>query len=115
MEQEEIQTILKALECCSSTEETCCRECPYRELGLTECTQKLAAGALAYIKYLKKKNEYLEYFLDRQNKDNESMLGPMAWDEIVWQIHYATEVDNIFTIKELKERFPKFLGHIEEE
>jgi hypothetical protein len=50
-----------------------------------------------------------------QNKDNESMLGPMAWDEIVWQIHYATEVDNVFTIKELKERFPKFLGHIEEE
>jgi hypothetical protein len=115
MEQEEIQTTLKALECCSSTEETCCRECPYRELQLAECTQKLAAGTLAYIKYLKKKNECLEYFLDRQNKDNESMLGPMAWDDIVWWIYNATEVDKVFTIKELKERFPKLLGHIEEE
>lgn len=115
MEQERVQETLKALECCSSFKMDCCRECPYRDLGLVECTQKLAAGALAYTNQLKKKNEYLEYFLDRQNKDNESMLGPMAWDDIVWWIHNATEVDKIFTIKELKERFPKLLGHIEEE
>ena len=106
---------LKALECCSSFEVNCCSECPYIGLELVECTQKLAAGALDYIKYLEKKNDYLEYFLDRQNKDNESMLGPMAWDDIAWRIYNATEVDKIFTIKELKERFPKFLGHLKEE
>ena len=115
MEQKDIQETLKALECCSGTEVACCRECPYKQSDFTVCTQKLAAGALAYINYLKKKNEYLEYFLDRQNKDNESMLGPMAWDDIVWWIYNATEVDKIFTIKELKEKFPKLLGHIEEE
>lgn len=115
MKYDEIQETLKALECCSSTGVMYCRECPYKELDLVKCTRKLAAGALAYINYLKKKNEYLEYFLDRQNKDNESMLGPMAWDDIVWWIYNATEVDKIFTVKELKERFPKLLGHIEEE
>lgn len=115
MEQEKIQETLKALECCSSTGVMYCRECPYKEFDLVKCTQKLAAGALAYINQLKKKNEYLEYFLDRQNKDNESMLGPMAWDDIVWWLHNATEVDNVFTIEELKEKFPKLLGHIETE
>lgn len=52
MERKEIQETLEALECCSSPEMDCCRDCPYRELGLVECTQKLAAGALAYIKEL---------------------------------------------------------------
>lgn len=114
MKERIVSETLKALECCSSSKVKCCRECPYRELGLVECTQKLAASALAYIKHLKKKNEYLEYFLDRQSKDNESMLGPMAWDDIAWWIYNATEVDKIFTIKELKERFPQLLGHLEE-
>lgn len=102
----------------SNGEVRLCIECPY--MGVygdenRETISMLAEEALQYIAYLKKKNEYLEYFLDRQNKDNESMLGPMAWDDIVWWIHNATEVDKIFTIKELKERFPKLLGHIEEE
>ena len=52
MKYDEIQETIKALECCSSFVMDCCRECPYRELGLVECTRKLAAGALAYIKYL---------------------------------------------------------------
>ena len=93
-----------------------CKDCPYNYLpSLEECTAALVNDAHDYINYLEKKNEHLEFFLDMQNKDNESMLGPMAWDEIVWQIHYATEVYHTFTIKELKERFPKLLGHIEEE
>ena len=48
---------LKSLVCCSSFEVNCCSECPYIGLELVECIQKLAAGALAYIKYLEKKNE----------------------------------------------------------
>ena len=52
MKYDEIQTTLKALECCGSFKMDCCRDCPYKELDLTKCTQKLAAGALAYIKEL---------------------------------------------------------------
>ena len=104
---------------CGGIEKKWCIECPYMSAydGETnkECTTVLAKEALQYITYLEKKGEYLEYFLDRQNKDNESMLGPMAWDDIVWWVYNATEVDKIFTIKELKERFPRLLGHIEEE
>ena len=52
MEQEKIQETLKALECCSSTGVMYCRECPYKELDLVKRAQKLATGALAYIKEL---------------------------------------------------------------
>lgn len=103
----------------SNAEIRLCIECPYMSAYGNENDREtilvLAEEAFQHITYLKKKNEYLEYFLDRQNKDNESMLGPMAWDDIVWWIHNATEVDNVFTIEELKERFPKLLGHIETE
>lgn len=50
MKYDEIQETLKALECCSSFKMGRCRDCPY--LDLVKCTQKLAAGALAYIKEL---------------------------------------------------------------
>lgn len=52
MKYDKIQEILKALECCSSFKMDCCRDCPYQDLDLVKCTQKLAAGALAYIKEL---------------------------------------------------------------
>lgn len=52
MKYDEIQETLKALECCSSFKMDCCRDCPYQNLDLVKCTQKLAAGALAYIKEL---------------------------------------------------------------
>lgn len=52
MKYDEIQETLKALECCSSPEMACCRDCPYNKLDLISCTRKLAAGALAYIKQL---------------------------------------------------------------
>lgn len=61
-----------------------------------------------------KRQEYIEYFTDRQEKDNESPLGGMAWDDIVWWIYNATEKDKLFTINELADMFPDLLGHIRE-
>lgn len=64
---------------------------------------------------LDKVKEYIRYFAHMQEEDNKSLLGGMAWDDIVWHIYYATEKDKLFTKNELADMFPDLLGHIREE
>ena len=61
-----------------------------------------------------KRQEYIEYFTNRQEEDNKSLLGGMAWDDIVWHIYEATEKYELFTKNELADMFPDLLGHIRE-
>ena len=64
---------------------------------------------------LDKVKEYIRYFAHMQEEDNKSLLGGMAWDDIVWHIYYATEKYQLFTKNELADMFPDLLGHIRED
>ena len=44
-----------------------------------------------------------------EEEDKKSLLGGMAWDEINWWLHYAIDEDRLFTLEELKEKFPYLL------
>ena len=59
-----------------------------------------------------KRQEYIEYFTYMQEEDKKIPLGGMAWDDICWWIHDATEKDKLFTRNELADMFPDLLGHI---
>ena len=50
-----------------------------------------------------------------QEEDKKIPLGGMAWDDICWWIHDATEKDRLFTRNELADMFPDLLGHIRED
>lgn len=59
------------------------------------------------------KEWYIDYFRHMQTEDKKCPLGGMAWDDICWHIHAATEKDKLFTRNELAELFPDLLGHLE--
>ena len=46
---------------------------------------------------------------DRINEDKKVPLGGMAWDEVSYQLYCAINKDCLFTLEELKEKFPYLL------
>ena len=56
----------------------------------------------------------LSFLLICKKKIKKIPLGGMAWDDICWWIHDATEKDKLFTRNELADMFPDLLGHIRE-
>lgn len=61
------------------------------------------------------REKYIKYFSHMQTEHNKIPLGGMAWDDIAWNIYYATEKYQLFTKNELADMFPDLLGHIREE
>lgn len=55
------------------------------------------------------KEEYLDFFKHMEEEDRKVPLGGMAWDEIAWHLYYAIDRDHLFTLEELKEKFPYLL------
>lgn len=73
---------------------------------------ELAAKNVLYksVMNMKTKHDYINYFEHMEEEDKKCPLGGMAWDDIVWWVHNAVEVDKLFTVDELKEMFPYLFG-----
>jgi hypothetical protein len=61
-----------------------------------------------------KRESYIRYFTHMQEEHKRIPLGGMAWDDVAWQIYYATEKYKVFTRNELANMFPDLLGHIKD-
>ena len=55
------------------------------------------------------KEYYLNFFKHMEEEDKKVPLGGMAWDEVSYQLYCAINKDCLFTLEELKEKFPYLL------
>ena len=61
------------------------------------------------------RQEYIDYFTKMEYEEaNNGPLDGAEWDDVAWQLFHATETDKLFTDEELREMFPKLLGHVVE-
>ena len=61
------------------------------------------------------REEYLEYFRHMEDQEvHHGPLGGMAWDDVSWFVYDAVYADRLFALAELKELFPRLLGHFTE-
>ena len=60
------------------------------------------------------KQWYIDYFNRMEEEDKKCMLGGMAWDGLSYYADKAIE-NNLFTIKELKERWPYLWGWLKDD
>lgn len=52
------------------------------------------------------KQEYINFFTYMEQEEvHDGPLGGQAWDEIDWRLHYAVDVDKVFTKNELADMF----------
>lgn len=56
------------------------------------------------------KSSLYEYFDHMQSENDKCMIGGMGWDDIVWHMHYASELG--IADEELAKDFPRLLGYI---
>jgi len=53
------------------------------------------------------RQDYMDYFSHMEYEEiHDGPLGGQAWDEIDWWLHYAVDVDKVFTENELENAFP---------
>jgi len=57
---------------------------------------------------------YIDYFNHMEEEDKKCPLGGMAWDDLSYHADQAIK-KNLFTIKELKTKWPHLWGWLAEE
>lgn len=63
---------------------------------------------------MNKQDWYIKYFDYMQEENKKIPLGGMAWDDLSYHANEAIK-QKIFTIRELKERWPHLWGHLKDD